>query len=95
MGEYRMEDEAEMSELLKNDPTNGLLQYETTLMGHAVVGNLQGSEWFPALPDWFFHVGTQNIVKTSKLEVDTHRSICCRRLACIKSPAYEKERGDE
>jgi hypothetical protein len=42
MGVFRVGDKAEMSELLKNDPTNGLLQYETTLMGHTVVGNLQG-----------------------------------------------------
>ncbi len=40
MGVYQVQDEAEMHELLKHDPANGLLQYEIFPMPRAVVGTL-------------------------------------------------------
>ncbi len=41
MGVYQVQDEAEMQELLKHDPANGLLQYEVAPMARAVVGTMQ------------------------------------------------------
>ncbi len=41
MGVYKVQDEAEMNELLKRDPANGLLQYEVYPMPRAVVGVLR------------------------------------------------------
>ena len=38
MGVYRVEDEAEMRELLAHDPANGLLAYELYPMPRAVLG---------------------------------------------------------
>ena len=40
MGVYQVRDEAEMQELLRHDPANGLLQYEVLPMPRAVVGKL-------------------------------------------------------
>ena len=40
MGVYRVQDEAEMRDLLAHDPANGLLQYELFLMPRAVVGHI-------------------------------------------------------
>jgi hypothetical protein len=40
IGVYQAGDEAEMQELLKHDPANGLLQYEVLPMARAVVGTL-------------------------------------------------------
>jgi uncharacterized protein len=42
IGVYQTKDEAEMRELLKSDPANGLLQYEVLPMPRAVVGDLRG-----------------------------------------------------
>ena len=42
MGVYQVEDEAEMRQLLKDDPANGLLQYEMQPMARAVVGTARG-----------------------------------------------------
>ena len=41
MGVYRVRDEAEMNELLEQDPAKGLLRYEVTPMARAVVGTLR------------------------------------------------------
>ncbi len=42
MGVYRVDDEAEMRDLLKHDPANGLLQYDVLPMAaRTVVGALQ------------------------------------------------------
>ncbi len=38
IGVYQVQDEAEMHELLKHDPANGLLRYEVLPMPRAVVG---------------------------------------------------------
>ena len=40
IGVYQVQDEAEMRNLLKHDPANGLLQYEVLPMARAVVGTL-------------------------------------------------------
>ena len=42
IGIYQVEDEAEMHELIKHDPANGLLRYEVMPMPRAVVGTLRG-----------------------------------------------------
>jgi hypothetical protein len=43
IGIYQVEDEAEMRNLLEQDPANGLLQYEVLPMARAVVGTLNGN----------------------------------------------------
>ncbi len=42
IGVYQVRDEAEMRELLAQDPANGLLQYQVLPMARAVVGTLGG-----------------------------------------------------
>jgi hypothetical protein len=42
IGVYKVRDEAEMNELIEQDPANGLLHYEVLPMARAVVGTLQG-----------------------------------------------------
>ena len=42
MGVYQVEDEAEMRQLLKDDPANGILEYEMQPMARAVVGTVRG-----------------------------------------------------
>jgi hypothetical protein len=41
IGVYQVQDEAEMRDLLKHDPANGLLRYEVLSMPRAVVGTLR------------------------------------------------------
>ncbi len=41
MGVYKVQDEAEMQELIKDDPANGLLKYKILPMANAVVGTLE------------------------------------------------------
>ena len=42
MGVYKVQDEAEMRELLAHDPAKGLLRYEMLPMAQAVVGAARG-----------------------------------------------------
>jgi hypothetical protein len=41
MGVHKVQDEAEMRELIEHDPANGLLKYKIFPMANAVVGNLE------------------------------------------------------
>ncbi len=41
IGVYNVNDEAEMREIIKHDPANGLLQYEFFPMPRAVVGTIR------------------------------------------------------
>ncbi len=38
MGVYKVQDEAEMHELVGHNPANGLLKYKILPMAHAVIG---------------------------------------------------------
>jgi hypothetical protein len=40
MGVYKVQDEAEMRELIEHDPANGLLKYHILPMANAIVGTL-------------------------------------------------------
>ncbi len=42
MGVYQVQDEAEMRELIEQDPANGLLHYEVLPMPRVVVGSPRG-----------------------------------------------------
>jgi len=42
IGVYQVQNEAEMNDLLKEDPANGLLRYQVLPMPRAVVGTLSG-----------------------------------------------------
>lgn len=42
IGVYQVQNEAEMRNLVEQDPANGLLQYEVLPMARAVVGRLGG-----------------------------------------------------
>ncbi len=44
IGIYQVQDEAEMRNLLKHDPANGLLKYEVLPMARAVVGTFRGNK---------------------------------------------------
>jgi hypothetical protein len=41
---YQVQDEAEMHDLLKNDPANGLLKYEVLPMARVVVEPFRGNK---------------------------------------------------